>query len=110
LWSKKKLKITKLDLMLVNEFMINCRFTTHSKKERNQGFQDGYHKWPMHGSHYTQPNTSLLHNENNNTRVTKVEEAPTTKHKEEEEGNDKGTISCTYHSLCFNEVLYKTLT
>jgi len=50
---KKKLKITKLDLMLVNEFMINCRFTTHSKKERNQGFQDGYHKWPMHGSHYT---------------------------------------------------------
>jgi hypothetical protein len=42
--------------------------------------------------------------------MTKAKEAPNAKHKEEEEGNDKATISCTYHYLCFNEVLYKTLT
>jgi hypothetical protein len=52
----------------------------------------------------------LLHHENNNTHMTKAKKAPNAKHKEEEEGNDKATISCTYHYLCFNEVLYKTLT
>jgi hypothetical protein len=52
----------------------------------------------------------LLHHENNNTHVTKVEKTLATKHREEEEGNNKAIISYTYHTLCFNEVLYKTLT
>jgi len=52
----------------------------------------------------------LLHHENNNTRVMKAKEAPVTEHREEEEGNNKAIISYTYHTLRFNEVLYKTLT
>jgi len=52
----------------------------------------------------------LLHHENNNTHVTKVEKTLATKHREEEEGNNEAIISYTYHTLCFNEVLYKTLT
>ncbi len=52
----------------------------------------------------------LLHHENNNARVTKVEETVATECKEEEEGNNKVIISYTYHTLSFNEVLYKTLT
>ncbi len=42
-------------MMSVDEFMINYRFAT--KKERNQGFQNKYHKWPMHESCYTNQNT-----------------------------------------------------
>jgi len=40
----------------------------------------------------------------------KAKEAPVTEHREEEEGNNKAIISYTYHTLRFNEVLYKTLT
>jgi hypothetical protein len=54
--------------------------------------------------------TPLLHHENNNVHVTKAEEAFAAKCKEEEEGNNKVVISYTYHTLSFNEVLYKTLT
>jgi hypothetical protein len=52
----------------------------------------------------------LLHHENNNTHVTKVEEALVAECREEEEGNNKVVNSYTYHTLSFNEVLYKTLT
>jgi len=54
--------------------------------------------------------TPLLHYENNNPCVTKVEKTLATKHREEEEQNNKAIISYTYHTLHFNEVLYKTLT
>jgi len=40
-------------MMLVDEFMINYKFAT--KREINKGFQDKYHKGPMHGSYYTRP-------------------------------------------------------
>jgi len=52
----------------------------------------------------------LLHRENNNARVIKAKEALAAKCMEEEEGNNKVVISYTYHTLSFNEVLYKTLT
>jgi len=51
-----------------------------------------------------------LHHENNNPHVTKEKKTLITKHKEEEEGNNKAIISYTYHTLHFNEALYKTLT
>jgi hypothetical protein len=52
----------------------------------------------------------LLHHENNSAHLTKTEKVPTVKHREKEDGNNKVVISYTYHTLCFNEVLYKTLT
>jgi hypothetical protein len=54
--------------------------------------------------------TPLLHHENNNTCVTKAKKAPIVEHREKEDGNNKAVISYTYHTLRFNEVLYKTLT
>jgi len=40
----------------------------------------------------------------------KAEEALAIEHREKEDGNNKAIISYTYHTLHFNEVLYKTLT
>ncbi len=91
--------------MLVDEFMVNYKFAT--KREINQGFQDKYHKGqiPLHTT-----KTPLLHHENNNACVTKVEETLAIEHREKEDGNNKAGISYIYHTLRFNEVLYKTLT
>jgi hypothetical protein len=52
----------------------------------------------------------LMHHENNNACLTKTEKVLTIKHREKEDGNNKVVISYTYHTLRFNEVLYKTLT
>jgi hypothetical protein len=51
-----------------------------------------------------------LHHENNNACVTKVEETLAIEHREKDDGNNKAGISYIYHTLRFNEVLYKTLT
>ncbi len=70
------------------------------QREKNQGFQDKCHKRPMHKSlHMTK--APLLDHENNNARVTKVEEALAVECREKEERNNKVVISYTYHTLNF---------
>jgi hypothetical protein len=94
--------------MSVDEFMINYIFAT--RREKNQGFQDKYHKWLMHGSRYTQLKHHCCTMKTITHTCDKSRKTLATKHREEEEGNNKAIISYTYHTLCFNEVLYKTLT
>jgi hypothetical protein len=89
--------------MSVDEFMINYIFAT--RRERNQGFQDKYHKWLMHGSRYTQLKHHCCTMKTITHTCDKSRKTLTTKHREEEEGTTRPssptlTTPCVLMKFC----------